>query len=235
MRSRRSTNRIFPERPFYKDDEIEKICEDALCSVSLMPDSPSPVRIDRFIEKRFGVSPSYDALPDGVLGFTIFGPKGVQAVCVSRSLDEDGGKVADRRVRSTLAHESGHGLLHAHLFALQDAEPLFGDFSDRARPKVLCRDDSVGVQTGGKGYDGRWWEFQANSAMSCLLLPRPLVAKALEPYLLTRGLLGVQSLDPARRAEAARELSEVFDVNPIVVKIRVEHHFPVAHDSQLAL
>jgi hypothetical protein len=233
MKSRRSSNQRFPEKPYYKDAEIEAISEEALRSVSLMPESPSPVRIDRFIEKRFGVSHTYEDLPEGVLGFTCFGPKGVQAVCISRWLD-DGGKVADRRVRSTLAHEGGHGLLHAHLFLLPTTEPLFGDCSDPAKPKVLCRDDSV-AGTPRQEYDGRWWEFQANGAMSCLLLPKPLVLKAMEPYLLTRGLLEVRSVDPARRMDAARALSEIFDVNPVFVKLRIERLFPEAQDSQLAL
>lgn len=235
MRSRRSTSGRFPERPFYTEDEIERICEDALRSVSLLPDSPSPIRIDRFIEKKFGVPPSYENLPDGVLGFTVFSRNGVEGVCVSRALDEEGGRVAERRVRSTLAHEGGHGLLHSHLFVLQDAQPLFGDFSEQGKPRVLCRDESVGGQTKGKGYDGRWWEFQANSAMSCLLLPRLLMEKALEPYLVARGVLELKTLNPARRAAAARELSEIFDVNGIFVRLRIDRFFPESREGQLTL
>jgi hypothetical protein len=233
MRSRRTRGHSLRERPFYKDDEIERICEDSLRSVSLMPDLPSPVRIDRFIEKKFGVAPTYEDLPDGILGFTAFGTKGVQAVCVSRSLD-DGGKVGERRVRSTLAHEGGHGLLHAHLFGLQDCKPLFGDASDPTKPKVMCRDEAAGGTT-GPGYDGRWWEFQANSAMGCLLLPKVLVERVLEPYFVSRGLLGLKNLDPDRRNEASRETSEVFNVNPVVAKLRLERLFPAASDRQLTL
>jgi hypothetical protein len=232
MKSRRTRNRALPERPFYREEEIERICEDALRSVSLLPDSPSPIRIDRFIEKKF-VAPSYEDLPDGVLGFTTFGPTGVQAVCVSRQLD-DGGKVGERRVRTTLAHEGGHGLLHAHLFALRDVEPLFGDVSDPARPKVMCRDETS-VASRGPGYDGRWWEFQANTAMGCLLLPKALIERILEPYLLSRGLMGLRVLDPAKRNQAAREMSDVFDVNPVVAKLRLEKLFPAANDKQLTL
>lgn len=232
MKSRRTRSRSLPERPFYREEEIERICEDALRSVSLLPDSPSPIRIDRFIEKKF-VPPTYEDLPDGVLGFTTFGPAGVQAVCVSRQLD-DSGKVGERRVRTTLAHEGGHGLLHAHLFALQGVEPLFGDVSDPAKPKVLCRDEASGTSR-GPGYDGRWWEFQANTAMGCLLLPKVLVEKVLETYLVSRGLLGLKVLDPAKRNHGSRELSEVFDVNPVVARLRLEKLFPVANDEQLAL
>ena len=43
-------------------------------------------------------------------------------------------------------------------------------------------------------YDGRWWEVQANRAMSGLLCPRPLVREAMKPFLSAAGLLGVEIL-----------------------------------------
>src|SRR5260221_6461200 len=104
----------FQERPYYEPHEIERICEDALHQVDLFPSSPGPIRIDRFIEKRFDVTPVYEDLDKGILGFTEFGPKGVQLVVVARALDEEGTKAAERRLRTTLAHEARHGLLHDH-------------------------------------------------------------------------------------------------------------------------
>src|SRR6266480_1646754 len=128
MRSYRPKSGPFQERPYYETQEIERICEDALREVDLLPSSPSPIRIDRFIEKHFGVTPVYEDLEKGVLGFTEFGPNAVQSVVVARTLDEEGTKPAERRIRATLAHEAGHGLLHAHLFVLgNQSKPLFGD------------------------------------------------------------------------------------------------------------
>jgi hypothetical protein len=106
--------------PYFTPSQIDNMCWDELRSVGLLPSSPKPIRIDRFIEKRFNVSPQYEDLPNGVLGFTRFGKSGVTAVVISAALDAEGGKVAGRRVRTTIAHEGGHGLLHAHLFALHD-------------------------------------------------------------------------------------------------------------------
>ena len=141
MKNFRPKSGPFQERPYYESHEIERICEDALRQVDLLPSSPSPIRIDRFIEKRFTVTPIYEDLDKGVLGFTEFGPKGVQSVVVARALDEEGTKPAERRIRTTLAHEAGHGLLHAHLFVLgKQSKPLFGDFTKSNAPKVLCRD-----------------------------------------------------------------------------------------------
>jgi len=236
MRTYRTKSGPFREADYYSEDEIDSLCLDELQKAGLLPSSPAPIRIDRFVEKRFDVTPQYDDLGDGVLGLTVFGPKGVQAVIVTRSLDEEKTQVAERRIRSTIAHEAGHGLLHAHLFVLQaGGRPLFGDFSDPQSPKVLCRDtaDSQGRQKAR--YDGRWWEFQANSVMGSLLLPRPLVEQALEPFLAERGSLGGKTLDNTRREEAARHLSQIFDTNPVVARLRLDRLYPTTNEMQLSL
>jgi hypothetical protein len=97
--------------PYFTPSQIDNMCCDELHGVGPLPDSPEPIRIDRFIEKRFNVSPQYEDLRDGILGFTRFGKNGVKAVVISAALDAEGGKVAARRVRTTIAHEGGHGLL----------------------------------------------------------------------------------------------------------------------------
>jgi len=64
---------------------------------------------------------------------------------VAKHLEDEGTLAAERRIRSTLAHEAGHGLLHAHLFVLGKAtQPLFGDSFRPNAPKVLCRDVPIG-------------------------------------------------------------------------------------------
>jgi len=223
----------FVERPFFSAGEIEDICTEALRSVDLYPTRPEPVRIERFVEKRFQVTPSYEDLPDGVLGLTEFTKAGVKAVVIGRALDDDGGIVAERRIRTTLAHEGGHCLLHAHLFALATPESsLFGDFSDPTSPKVLCRGEADPQREGA--YHGKWWEFQANKAIGGLLMPRPLVETALADFFITSPM-GFKSFDWNQHAEAGRQLSEAFDVNPAVARIRLSQVFPVDTRSQLTL
>lgn len=233
MRHYRSNTGPFLERPYYKDEEVEQICTDALREVGLLPSSPQAVRIDRFIEKRFRVVPSYEELPDGVLGLTRFGKSGVQQVVVAKALDDDPGRVSERRIRTTLAHEGGHCLLHAHLFALATpSQNLFGDFSEPDKPKVLCRDDGAGSQP--SGYSGQWWEFQANRAMGALLLPSVLVQPALSEYMLTSPA-GFQHFDHDRLEAAARDLADTFQVNPVVARLRLKQLFPGDSRQQLLL
>ena len=236
MKTYRTEVGPFKERPYYADGEIENICTDELIALSLYPPFPAPVRIDRFIEMRFGVTPRYENLIDGVLGMTVFGANGVQAMIVARHLDKEGTCVADRRIRTTLAHEAGHGLLHAHLF-LSAERPLFGDYSDPTAPKVLCRDIQGGPNKSRPGYKGQWWEYQANRAIGAFLLPKPLAIVALDSNHLieTTGSLGVKTLIRHRREEAVQTLADSFDVNSVVAKIRLGQLYPTAAEEQFHL
>ena len=100
MKTFRTRRGPFSERPHFKDGEIERMCLEELRANDLLPADPGPVRIDRFIERRFKVAPRYDALPDGVLGFTKFGPRGVEEMVISEQLDSDSSASARRRLRS---------------------------------------------------------------------------------------------------------------------------------------
>lgn len=232
MRTYRTNRGPFASRPHYKLAEIDRTCGDALKAAGLMPDAPEAVRIDRFVEKHFKVSPRYERLPDGVLGYTSFGPDGVTAIVITTALDEEGGSVSERRIRTTLAHEAGHGLLHTYLFALGEKPPkLFEDGNDR--PEILCRD--VHGSPHESRYDGRWWEFQANRAIGGLLMPRALAMQAVAPFSEERGGLGLPALTECQRERAVRELAEIFDVNPVVVRIRLDDLFVPAESGQLTL
>lgn len=233
MRTYRANAGPFRERPYYQLSEVEKMCMDELRLVELYPETPSPIRIDRFLEKRFKVTPTYDDLPVGVLGFTVFGEKGVHKIVIARALDAEGTQSAERRIRTTMAHEGGHGLLHAHLFAFNDAL-LFGEADETGKPKVLCRDELKDTgRTSTVRYDGRWWEYQANMAMSALLMPRPLVQQVIEPFLHTDRF--VPSLAKEARSEVVLKLAEVFDVNPVAARIRLNEIFPLSKGNQLTL
>jgi len=235
MKTYRGANEAFVERPFFKPGEIDRICAAELREFSLYPAGPSPIRIDRFVEKRFGIQVSYDDLPDGLLGLTEFGANGVEAIIIARELDSEGTRTAERRIRTTIAHEGGHGLLHTHLLALgAPGRRLFGDAVDPDSSRILCRSGTHTAQK-DKRYGGQWWEYQANQAMSALLLPRDLVANALANVLVARGHLGARMLEPERREQAARILADVFDVNGVVARIRLGDLYPDAAERQLTL
>lgn len=225
MKTFRTSKGPFAERPYYTDQEIERICSDALSEAGFLPTEAGPVRIERFIEKRFSVRVIYGTLEAKVLGFTEFGSKGVEAVYIANP--EERTPAAERRVNSTLAHEAGHGLMHAHLFALDlDHAGLFGGDPDVSSKRVLCRDgEDTRVVTPGRKYDGRWWELQANRAIGALLMPKDVFLNFMDQYLEKRGTFGSAVLT-SRRSEAIRAAAEMFDVNPAAVKVRVDAFFP---------
>ena len=222
------------ERPFFKPEEIEEICLSELEKLNLLPAEPQPIRIDRFIENKFAISPRYEDVGEGILGFTKFGAEGVEDIYIARSLDEEGTETANRRIRTTLAHEAGHGLLHAYIFALGTGNPGLFNNEQPSEPKILCR-DVVGTSSGPSRYDGKWWEYQANKAMVALLLPKPLVQKLIRNFLEVRGLLGGEVLNDEKRELAIRKVSEIFDVNPKVARFRLEEMYPLTESKQLSL
>jgi hypothetical protein len=238
MRTYRAKSGPFTERPYYTSEEVEQICTDELRSVGLFPSKPEPVRIERFIEKRFKITPSYEDLPEGFLGFTEFGPKGVKGIGISKLLTDDESKVSERRINSTLAHEAGHGLLHAHLFVIgQQPHLLFGEGIDLNKPKILCRNNTIqGLQNYRQtSYNGCWWEYQANLVIGSFLLPKSLFMASMEPFLIEEGIMGNCRLDRSRQEEAIKTAAEIFNVNPIVAKIRLDTLLPISQDKQLTL
>lgn len=227
MKTFRTNTGPFPERPYYKDEVIEQICSDALAEDGFLLKEPGRVRVDRFVEKRFKVRIIYEQLDAKVLGFTEFGPNGVEAVHIAEP--EDRTQAAERRMNSTIAHEGGHGLMHAHLFVPEfDHRGLFDNDPDVSKTRVLCRDPRQ------RRYDGRWWEFQANRAIGALLMPKGIFLVFMQQFLEQRGTFNMPSLPEHRREDAIRAAAEIFDVNPAAAKVRVDLLFPDA-GGQLTL
>lgn len=236
MKIYRPTSGPFAERPYYEEVEVENICIDELKKIGFLPSTPGPVRIERFIEKKFNITVDYDELPPGVLGLTEFGSNGVRRIAVSKSLEDENNRSAERRINTTLAHEAGHGLLHTQLFIFgEKPASLFRGDPYPNEPGILCRGDDIQGISWKRKKKYEWWEFQANMAIGPLLLPRALVMVSLEPFLLKKGFLGMETLDQSRREAAAKHLADIFEVNPIVAKIRIDKLFPAQSAGQMTL
>jgi hypothetical protein len=226
MKTRRNSASPFGTTIFLKKDEIDDICEAALREAKVLPEKPSPVKIDHFIESYFKCSLDFGTeLGDGTIGFTLFSKIGAPIVVgVSPELC-DGSKINERRIRTTLAHEGGHCLMHPILFMPDnDKSSLFGTNVDITNNRVLCRKQDFEK----RGYDGRWWEVQANAAIGGFLLPKCLFKRAVEPFLEQAGSLGLKEIPLHKRDQVAREVAEFFDVNPQVVSIRLDQFFPAS-------
>ena len=219
MRKVRTPSGPFPFQLYFEDlGEIDEICLEALKRQSLLPSGPAPIRIERFVEKEFKTPLRYEDLGPDNLGCTIFNSSGaVEAILVSRSLEEQNTTPARRRVRSTVAHEAGHGLLHGSLFI---DSPDLGENQRR----ILCRSEDILVET-QRSYRGRWWEFQANQAIGSLLLPRLLMNAFLDQSGIELDFSVNRTLTPVQYESLAKKAAVIFDVNPIVVRIRLDSLF----------
>ncbi len=197
-----------PYRLWYEESEIESICarELARSGPPTLPDRPA-TDVEAFCERHLGVVPDYTWVPRGVLGATEFTARGEVRLQVSAelSLRAERHAAAETLLRSTLAHEAAHILLHRLLF-LKESREIFGGLASRTE---LCR--SVGVP--GPGHRGEWWEWQANRGMSALLLP----AAALSAWLAER-----ERLAPGERVTARREAAAAdFGVSAEAVRRRL--------------
>lgn len=194
---------------FYKDCELETMAIEELRKVDLLPSSPQPIRIERFIQKRIKIDPDYKALNEGILGVTHFGKNGPQAMEISSELCGDD-PVTRRRLNSTLAHEAGHCLLHGHMFALTNLNDA-NDGSALSRRSFLCR------ETWNSGGMYNRWEYQANRMIGALLMPKPLVLVSLRSLDIEKA-----SSDNELTQSTAEMLVETFDVNKAVALIRLD-------------
>lgn len=221
----------FIRKIFIPEPRIERNCGDALRSVGLMPDEPAPIRIDRFAEKHFNIEIEYDDLSSfgpGVMGACRFKRAGtVSRILVDATLAGQDTKLAEKVVRSTIAHESGHGLLHGELFAEKfraEAEIKAAGFVEPSRRDGLLPDGFAcrGLDAPNKsGTRFDWWEVQANMAMAALLLPINLVSQHLDLVMKPLRTYGGALIVPTLK-EACGMVADCFDVSVTMARYRIE-------------
>jgi len=166
-----------PYRLWYEEGEIEAVMEEELSRAGKPRLKGTPaIDIDLFLERQLGLVPEYVTLPSGVQGATAFFADGRVRIQISAglSLRAEAGHGPERLLRSTLAHEAAHVLLHRTLF-LKESRAMFGGRQTR---QELCRD----IRFTARGYSGEWWEWQANQGMAALLLPRRDVLDAIHAW-----------------------------------------------------
>src|SRR5262245_37694969 len=100
VRKVRTPSGPFPFQLYFEDlGEIDEICLEALKRQSLLPSSPAPIRIERFVEKEFKTALRYEDLGPDNLGCTIFNSLGAVEAILDSGKDS-GKKHTDRRITS---------------------------------------------------------------------------------------------------------------------------------------
>ena len=193
-------------RLWFEEDEFDEIMDGVRGNAGDVFSEGRGVDVEEVLMRVYEVSPDYLDLPPSVLGRTVFHADGLVDVHLSRDLSEraERSRIARRRLRSTMGHECGHVALHRCL------QPAAARMSTDA-PSILCRALALNRE-GERAVE--WWEYQANRAMACLLMPRDLTGDVLSEVVHARGY---KSLEKALEAEGGRkvltELSGIFDVS----------------------
>jgi|GEM_PF-3148412 len=174
----------FLRNEFIPDKRIVRIVLEQLTSCRLLPDSPGPVAVEKFCDRKWGVPEDYQALESDVMGFTAFTYKGFDRIVINAAIELDRSQTGTRRFRSTLAHEVGHAVLHEDLFVEKlvferNQGELFGEMSRAAPSAIVCRNTDIF----GTPRKSQWWEIQANKFMAAALLPEPLFLQVVAPPL----------------------------------------------------
>jgi hypothetical protein len=75
MRIRKNiTGSVVSQTLFFRDEEIERMCVEALSKSGFMPSTPQPIDIESFVESHFSCSLDFATeIDNGVLGWTLFG------------------------------------------------------------------------------------------------------------------------------------------------------------------
>ena len=224
MKTRKDLASPWGVRLYFEESEFETMMAEVLFKAG--PEAfveGLGVNVDLVLFKVYGLEADYIDLPDGVLGQTLFRRDGSAQIEVSRRLADvaEADQLARRRLRTTVAHEGGHVTCHRQLFLSDtDALSLFGDEpTEPEKPAILCRESSLSTF----GYQGEWWEFQANRCMASLLLPKHILISRVKALLEVFGISDFpQAQQKGMDEEFIRSLSNTFDVSWQAVLMRLQ-------------
>lgn len=163
----------FGERPHYEDVELDRMFEKIVCSflVQKYGEAKFPISTDdltNLIEQNVSDLDQYADLTrygDGIEGMTEFSKVGKPKVAISESVHR-----YENRLRTTLAHEFGHVVLHNYLFAMADVK--LSKLPNGKKNTIYCFREAILPR--GKT---DWMEWQAGYASGAILMPKTHVAR----------------------------------------------------------
>jgi hypothetical protein len=224
----------------FEEEEFESMMDEMRDRVGSNCFTPGKgVDVDLVLLRVIESEADYVELPPGIMGRTLFSSDGSVKIEVSKKLSDEAesDRTARRRLRSTLAHECGHVACHRRLF-IRDTSTL-SLFSPEEvativalKPPMMCRANTIGHV----GYNGEWWEFQANRCMAALLLPRRIFGVSTKRRLTDGGFeSGEACLRRAQGESLVRELADEYDVSQTATVYRLQAlgFFPSGTQEQM--
>jgi hypothetical protein len=204
MRWVRDATGRFPRRPHYDAVELDQVCEDLLAGTPHQPLSTDALTV--LIEQRAADLDLYADLTaegDDVEAVTDFVPGQRPQVRISYRLTES--RKREHRLRTTLAHELGHVVLHDFIWWF-DQGMLDVERARALSPRCHRRR--------GLG-SADWMEWQAGYVSSALLMS----ASEMRELLGTTGAVWIRSAAARRRIELVQK---TFDVSAEAARVRLQ-------------
>jgi IrrE N-terminal-like domain len=205
----------FPRRPHYEPAELEQTCTGLLVELRrLRPrDQPYPITTDDLtvlVEQHAADLDLYaDLSPEGVdvEAVTDFAPGKKPRVRIAEKLSSHPRHT--NRLRTTLAHELAHVVLHNFIWWFDQGVEML----DAVRTAQLS------PRCGGRRGATDWMEWQASYAASALLMPAEAIAGLATRAAARSWPCWVQS---TRGRELIRDLQRTFAVSARAATIRLE-------------
>jgi IrrE N-terminal-like domain len=170
MRWLRDASGRFPHRPHYETSELESVCADLLLELHQVRSRAEryPITTDDLsvlIEQRAADLDLYAELPPDIDAVTDFNKSARPRVRVAARLSAHARSA--NRLRTTLAHELAHVVLHNFIWWFDPGVP-FDPAALSPRCALLTRSSD-------------WMEWQANYCAGALLVPSDAVSNAAAP------------------------------------------------------
>jgi hypothetical protein len=201
MRWVRDATGRFPRRPHYDPPELDQLCDDVLGGLVRRPLATDALTV--LIERRAADLDLYADLPDDIEAVTEFVPGDRPRVGINRRLTER--KRGEHRLRTTLAHELGHVVLHDFIWWF-DQEALSVERARELSPRCHRR-RTLGTAD--------WMEWQAGYASGAFLMS----GSALKELLHEPEAVWIRSAAARQRIELVQH---AFDVSREAARVRLQ-------------
>jgi Zn-dependent peptidase ImmA (M78 family) len=216
----------FDRRPHFDTGYLDELCEKVLFdhAVSTIGAVQWPFSTDSLttlIERdteslELYTDMSTHDLDPGVEGFTVFSSDDSKpSIYINEQLSSHSSK--EVRLRTTLAHEYGHVLLHAPLFRAGSPCKLLRppDAWERPIPRSFIQ----------RASSTDWMEWQANYAMGALLMPRSAVHDLADWYGRKYGFRPPFAERTGHAQDLVKNMSKQFFVSQDAALIRLKHMY----------
>ena len=219
MRWIKDTTGRFPERPYYRQEDLDGLTEEWVVGFLLRKYGKAdfPVSTEDLTVMIECDTSDFDQYADlseegeGVQGLTLFYPDRKPVVKISHELSNS--IYGEHRLRTTLTHEFTHVKLHASLWPF-DQPRLFPDEQGTLGPRCK-KPGEVG------GYVADWMEWQAGYASGAVLMPMTRLRRLVQTTFEAWGTFRSVSTESSQGVDLITRVAGAFGVSNDAARVRL--------------